>query len=637
MSALPLAAGLIVATAKADPLLRSACTFHLGVTREPVVAAAEKLRTADVVALSVYCWNERYSLAVAARIKEENPSCLVVLGGPSAPRDSEDIAAFFTAHAAVDMLVLGEGEVTFGAILHSIVAGGDASTVAGTATRGLGSRGVRYGETRPRLTDFSVTASPYLDGTFDTLLQTLPTPHAALCETNRGCPFACTFCDWGQATRSKVHELPLARIKDELDWIAARQIPYLYIVDANFGIRPRDIAITQEIAATHAQTGYPQYVYFHLTKNAQQRNLATVRTLLEAGIGCQVALSMQDFTPRVLEAVKRSNISRDKSLALRRTCNNEGIPTFNELLLGLPEQRYEDFCNSVIDALTPFPGDSFYLYLCRLLPNTELASSGDRQRYGLEGRHCLATLTGEQRSHTHVDEFEEIVVATSAMPPDDWQRAYRFGYLVSVATNLKLFDVVVAWLRDIAKVSLQAFFDALIDAIETAASGTVFGRCRETFERYTASAMAGGALNLRLDGFGDRRWAIEEALLLTAMETGDAFFAELRIVVGRVCQTCAEEVSAAELDELLAYQSLISASFDKKGAASQVFNRDWLAFERAIPDGKGARAPLQSTQLRYVPNPMLVAATDMGSFATTHLALLHGKSGYRDVRVQRTP
>ena len=42
----------------------------------------------------------------------------------------------------------------------------------------------------------------------------------ALCETNRGCPFSCTFCDW--SLTKKVVEFPLERVHAELDWDDAR-------------------------------------------------------------------------------------------------------------------------------------------------------------------------------------------------------------------------------------------------------------------------------------------------------------------------------------------------------------------------------------------------------------------------------
>ena len=37
-------------------------------------------------------------------------------------------------------------------------------------------------------------------------------------ETNRGCPYGCTFCDWGSATLSRVRKFDLDRVFAELEW-----------------------------------------------------------------------------------------------------------------------------------------------------------------------------------------------------------------------------------------------------------------------------------------------------------------------------------------------------------------------------------------------------------------------------------
>jgi hypothetical protein len=100
--ALPLAAGLLIASARRDPLLRSVADFQLRTARvdpEEAVPAA-----ADVLAYSIYVWNERYTLEVARRARERHPQAFVVLGGPSVPRRPERAEAFLRDHPFVDAL-----------------------------------------------------------------------------------------------------------------------------------------------------------------------------------------------------------------------------------------------------------------------------------------------------------------------------------------------------------------------------------------------------------------------------------------------------------------------------------------------------------------------------------------------------
>ena len=120
---LPLAAGLLVAAARADPTLRSAFDFAIQTERRAPETAARCLAGARVAAFSGYSWNWRLSLAVARALRALDPDVFVVLGGPSVPRRPERAAAFFAEHAYVDALVLGEGELPFRALLSSLLGG----------------------------------------------------------------------------------------------------------------------------------------------------------------------------------------------------------------------------------------------------------------------------------------------------------------------------------------------------------------------------------------------------------------------------------------------------------------------------------------------------------------------------------
>ena len=62
-------------------------------------------------------------------------------------------------------------------------------------------------------------------------------------ETNRGCPYACTFCDWGSLTYNKVKKFCLNRVYDELEWVGKNGCDFISLADANFGMFPeRDMS-----------------------------------------------------------------------------------------------------------------------------------------------------------------------------------------------------------------------------------------------------------------------------------------------------------------------------------------------------------------------------------------------------------
>ena len=46
-------------------------------------------------------------------------------------------------------------------------------------------------------------------------------------ETNRGCPFSCTYCDWGSATASKVSRMDMDKLGKELLWFAKNKVEFI--------------------------------------------------------------------------------------------------------------------------------------------------------------------------------------------------------------------------------------------------------------------------------------------------------------------------------------------------------------------------------------------------------------------------
>ena len=119
----------------------------------------------------------------------------------------------------VDVTVRGEGEATFAELLDALDSNAihDLDVlrdVPGLSFRSADGRIVRT-EDRARIEDLDTIPSPYMLG----LLDPFGTAQSgAVIETNRGCPYGCTFCDWGSATLSRIRKFSLDRVAAELEW-----------------------------------------------------------------------------------------------------------------------------------------------------------------------------------------------------------------------------------------------------------------------------------------------------------------------------------------------------------------------------------------------------------------------------------
>jgi len=111
-----------------------------------------------------------------------------------------------------------------------------------------------------------------LTGVFDNIINNnLEYVFNATLETNRGCPFACTFCDWGSLTYSKVTKYDIERIRADIEWAGQNKIGFLYNVDANFGLfKDRDHAIVDILIETKEKYGYPKMYFVNWAKMANE-------------------------------------------------------------------------------------------------------------------------------------------------------------------------------------------------------------------------------------------------------------------------------------------------------------------------------------------------------------------------------
>ena len=72
----------------------------------------------------------------------------------------------------------------------------------------------------------------------------------ALWETNRGCPFSCSYCVWGASTNKRVYQRDTSELYREIDWFSRNKIEFIFCCDANFGILHRDIQLAEPTQKT---------------------------------------------------------------------------------------------------------------------------------------------------------------------------------------------------------------------------------------------------------------------------------------------------------------------------------------------------------------------------------------------------
>ena len=360
-----------------------------------------------VLLCSNYLWSIDHNLELARRAKALCPELVVIHGGPSTPKYEGDAARFLAEHGDVaDVLVRGEGEVVLcrllDALAHSLPAldpAGLRSVPGLTFVDPTDGRVVRTGEPE-RVADLDALPSPYLTGEFDHIGADA-WPFAVSIETNRGCPYGCTFCDWGSATLSRIRKFSVERVLAELEWVADRGIPGVQLCDANFGIIARDVEIAEGLADLRRRRGTPTGLGFTPPKNTTRHISRILDEVMGAGYLVSTAISLQTTDEATLAAVDRSNIATDSYLALAADLRRRGHPLMGDLLLGLPGQTYDAykadlqfFVDHQIMART---------WALKVLPNAPMNEPGYRERFRIRIDERGVVASTAQMSEADVD------------------------------------------------------------------------------------------------------------------------------------------------------------------------------------------------------------------------------------------
>lgn len=575
---LPLAAGQLYSRLKQDRELGAHYQLAEIIFRRPpdVNAFAAQLNNVAVIGFSCFLWNTSVSLRAARAVKERFPQALIVLGGPSISNVLKDAVVFLDAHRFVDAICINEGEDVLPALCWHHLEQKDFSDIPGVIFRDAAGRVRRNEPVEPCLARLP---SPYLDGTFDELYAKYNKEFSGIIwETNRGCPYECAYCTWGNLPSRKIREKPMAQIQQEIEWIGRHRVKYIAMADANFGIRKRDIEVTALLADCKKKYGVPDFISVSWVKNSSNKVLRIADILKRCGIGFRVTLSLQSLNPAVLKAAKRLNISRQTFDGIKKAYRSEMLYSYTELILGLPAETLASYLHGIEECLSDSVFEQLYIYPCLLFPNTYLASAACRRQYGVESKIVPNRYT-KSREFEANEEKVEIVIGTAAMPRDKWREAFVLGYYTLALNDDRLAFFILHFLRRLYGVpitELVAFARATARREKMPVITQSFFRLDETARQVQED---GHSHLIEPRRFGGIPYDPPEGIFLELLLKKNQFYAEFRKVLDLYLRDKAISVDSTLLDDLFAFQNAVMAHPNgPEGDGRIQFNYNWIDF-----------------------------------------------------------
>jgi radical SAM superfamily enzyme YgiQ (UPF0313 family) len=525
----------------------------------PLLERSEPERPA-VYLFSSYVWNHESNVQVATRLRRAHPKAILVLGGPHVPRDEALGREFLDAHPMFDVVARAEGEVTLAELLHAIAREGAEGLRAGTdrlvtdALRGVSGISFRAEDgavvrtpDRPRQKELSEFPSPYTTGEFDHWVDRLGYMPV---ETNRGCPYGCSFCDWGAATLSKVHLMSLERVFEEVEFAARHRVQLLGFCDANFGILPRDLDIARHCVAMRERYGFPKEIGYTNAKVARPWLLEIYKILRDADLIRFAQISMQTTDETVLENVARANIQLEQYEKMITFFHQERMPVASDMMIGLPGQNL-----GTVRTDLQFFFDRRVLpcfFSTFVMPNAPMGKADYQRRFGIS--------VGK----------EGLIESAASFTTDEYWRMFELCLVYKLFVQASVLKYLLYFMQVERGVPAVGFLQAWLEETASDAGGLATSRRvrRALLDR-------------------DRSGSTQDFLLLHWQdEQGSVLFDDLEAFHGEALSIYARRFGAAvdgsDLDAILAAQAAVMPRWGRGYPLRVELAHDVVGYFRAL-------------------------------------------------------
>lgn len=347
--AIPLAAAMLKSACK-DLADISLAEFTLEDDENKILSKLEK-EHADAIGFCVYLWNRELIHNVIEIINKKHPNIILFAGGPDVTAD----ISRFIKNTSVDFAVSGEGENALREVLKMINDTGSIENLH--EIQGVGTKKFPNAETAAVIEELSQIESPYLSGILDVKKYS-----GVLWELSRGCPFQCAFC-YESKGNPGIRQFPIERIEEELDFFEKNGVEQIFVLDPTFNRnKQRAKQILQMIQNKAAN--------IHFTFEVRTEFLDKELAELFASVSCGLQIGLQSTNQAALLQLNRkfdSNSYRKKINLLNEYSVIFGL----DLIFGLPDDSFENFCRSVDYAVSLQP-NNLDIFRLAVLPGTKL-------------------------------------------------------------------------------------------------------------------------------------------------------------------------------------------------------------------------------------------------------------------------
>ena len=291
-------------------------------------------RKPDVIGFSCYIWNISYVKMILDDIKKVLPDVKIWAGGPEVSYHAE---AFLKEEPAVDLVMMGEGEITFANFLKALLEGEELKQVPGLMLRN--DDGTFTDTGFRQVMDMSQIPFPYA------FMDMKELEHRIIYyESSRGCPFSCAYCLSSIDKKLRFRSLDL--VLPELEWFLQAKVPQVKFVDRTFNCKKSHAMAIWQYIRDH-DNGITNF-HFEIAADLLDKDELDLLSTMRPGL-VQLEIGVQSTNEKTLETIRRKTDIGEIRQITAAINSWHNIHQHLDLIAGLPWEDIESFKKSFND------------------------------------------------------------------------------------------------------------------------------------------------------------------------------------------------------------------------------------------------------------------------------------------------
>lgn len=435
----------------------------------------------DVIGISCYMWNDKLTLHIVEEVKRRIPNVKIIAGGPALYYEHN--TSWFVKHWFIDVVCeyAGYGEVFITDYLDGIDIKDIPFAVYPSLRRAFWCKS--SAEFNRRSFNYPL---PYHDN-IDYIKRFNHNDVKIILDTSRGCPYSCTFCEWGGGTSTKVVFKSLEDTLQELELIFEHLKPiYIDVINANFGVHKNDVIVSKKIAELQTRYQCVKAVNLYGPTKTNKNNLVEIyKHFASVNIAGVIKVSVQHTSQEILNNIKRIDIPFDDQVNMYSDISEQyNIPMRVETILGLPGETLDTFYSLISDMSK---SNDLYplMHEWMMLPSapaasidysTEMKIKTKKVKYNVDSydKHIMSKdyVTEIKLGERHLlldDKWLEpydIVISTYSYSIEDWAQMELFKYYFTFFNKSGVLAPIQRYLKN-NNVNMKDFYQSLFEFLLT--------------------------------------------------------------------------------------------------------------------------------------------------------------------------